>query len=210
MTGANETADVQSILLVEDDNLQARLYQMMLQQLASQEDAPLELVSVEHVETLAETRNAIDTPETDDTTTTETGDCPFDLILLDLNLPDSNRLDTLTSVLEFTHEIPVVILTAMDDTELGQRAVERGAQDFLMKEHVTPRLLGQTVAYAVERQHQRAEIERQRRELALLHWHVRHEYRGDAAVILGWASELTASDPDTQRTIARRSSVGDC
>ncbi|OIB55620.1 response regulator [Natrialba sp. SSL1] len=218
MTAPSAPTDSPSILLVEDDDLQARLYQTMLQQLSKLKDAPLESVAVEHVETLAEARNAIDTPdtpgtpgtpETDDTTAAEKTSRPFDLILLDLNLPDSSRLDTLTSVLEYTHEIPVVVLTAMDDTKLGQRAVEHGAQDFLMKEHVTPRLLGQTVSYAIERQRRRAEIERQRRELALLHWHVRHEYRDDAAVILGWAAELSPSDPDTKRTVSRIIDAGE-
>ncbi|ADD05613.1 receiver box response regulator [Natrialba magadii ATCC 43099] len=225
MTVSDPPPADRSILLVEDDDIQARLYRTMLQQIATLTDTPLESLSVEHVETLAAARDVIESgteadPDIDtdgdtdagadiNTDTEPTTTPPFDLILLDLNLPDSSGLDTLTSVLGYTDEIPVVVLTAMDDTELGQQAVERGAQDFLMKEHVTPRLLGQTVAYAIERQRQRAEIERQRRELALLHWHVRHEYRDDAAVILGWAAELSPSDPDTQRTVSRIVDAGE-
>src|ERR1035437_7093677 len=57
----------------------------------------------------------------------------FDVILLDLNLPDSSELDTLTRIIEVAPEVPIIVLTASNGDEIGLRAVKLGAQDFLQK-----------------------------------------------------------------------------
>ncbi|MCU4925997.1 response regulator [Halobacteria archaeon AArc-dxtr1] len=189
------------ILLVEDDELQARLYRTMLDQGGAQANAPADgRAVVETAGTLEEARESIESAKKD------TG---FDLILLDLNLPDSRKLATLDAILEAVEEAAVVALTEIDDDEIGRRTVERGAQDYLVKDHVTPRLLRQTVTYAVERRSRTVQAERQRRELAMLHWLTRHEIRDDAAVVLGWASELSPSDPNEARTVSRIVDAGE-
>src|SRR4051812_23643756 len=55
----------------------------------------------------------------------------FDIIILDLSLPDSSGLDTFKRMYEHAPEIPIILLTGMDDEDIGINAVKLGAQDFL-------------------------------------------------------------------------------
>lgn len=75
----------------------------------------------------------------------------FDIILLDLGLPDSMGLNTLKKMLGRFPSIPVVILTGLDDEELGFEAVKMGAQDFLIKGQIDSNLLLRTIRYSIER-----------------------------------------------------------
>jgi len=54
----------------------------------------------------------------------------FDIILLDLSLPDSSGFETLEKINQVSHTIPIIVLTGLDDEEVGIKAVHRGAQDF--------------------------------------------------------------------------------
>ena len=54
-----------------------------------------------------------------------------DIILLDLNLPDSSSLDTVTRTGNAAPALPIIVLTANDDAETGVNAVKMGAQDYL-------------------------------------------------------------------------------
>lgn len=74
-----------------------------------------------------------------------------DVVLLDLTLPDSERLETYRAVRNRSPEVPVVVVTGLTESGLGQLAVQQGAQDFLTKGAVTPERLAQTLLYAVER-----------------------------------------------------------
>ncbi|MDY6875830.1 MAG: response regulator [Chloroflexota bacterium] len=75
----------------------------------------------------------------------------FDVILLDLGLPDSQGLDTISKVQAENQETPIVVLTGFDDEEMGVRAMQEGAQDYLVKGEYTCQLLTRSVRYAVER-----------------------------------------------------------
>ena len=75
----------------------------------------------------------------------------FDMVLLDLNLPDSNELPTLTRVLETTRGVPVVVLTATDDDSIGLKAVQSGAQDYLVKGECSGPALDRSIVYSIER-----------------------------------------------------------
>ncbi|MBF0622301.1 MAG: PAS domain S-box protein [Magnetococcales bacterium] len=72
-------------------------------------------------------------------------------ILLDLSLPDSQGLDTVSQVLTHSPEIPVVVLTGLDNETLGDSAVAQGAQDYIVKGELTAQLLKRTLRYAIER-----------------------------------------------------------
>ena len=76
----------------------------------------------------------------------------FDVVLLDLSLPDSFGLDTFMSVHETAPRVPIIVLTSLDDDELAARAVREGAQDYLVKREVDTRLLVRSVRYAIARQ----------------------------------------------------------
>jgi diguanylate cyclase (GGDEF)-like protein len=75
----------------------------------------------------------------------------FDLILLDLSLPDSHGLDTLSQVRLQTADIPIIVFTGHDDDLIGVQAVKAGAQDYMVKGEVTRRVLVRAIRYAIER-----------------------------------------------------------
>ncbi len=76
---------------------------------------------------------------------------PFDVVLLDLVLPDSADLDTLRSVRAAVPDMPVIILTGLDDVSLAAAAVESGAQDYIVKTQANATLLSRSIHYAIER-----------------------------------------------------------
>jgi diguanylate cyclase (GGDEF)-like protein len=75
----------------------------------------------------------------------------FDTVLLDLNLPDSSELLTLARVLEVARGVPVVVLTATDDDEVGLKAAQAGAQDYLVKGRCSASALDRSIVYSIER-----------------------------------------------------------
>ena len=76
----------------------------------------------------------------------------IDLLLLDLNLPDSTGLSTFERFHRAAPELPVVIMTGVDDPTLGQHAVAAGARDVLVKGQIEPSLLARVIQHIVERQ----------------------------------------------------------
>lgn len=75
----------------------------------------------------------------------------FDIVLLDLALPDSFGLDTLKSIIAEARGIPIVVMTSNDDEELGIKAVHLGAQDYIMKLQYDSYSLVKAICFAIER-----------------------------------------------------------
>ena len=75
----------------------------------------------------------------------------IDAILLDLDLPDSQGMVTFDRTYAFAPDVPIVVLTANDDEELGVSTVQGGAQDYLVKDEVSPPVLVRAVRHAIER-----------------------------------------------------------
>jgi glutamate dehydrogenase (NAD(P)+) len=120
------------VLLVEDNPVEARL----IRQLLEGSRAPRF--------------------EVHPTTTLEEGSARLreggiDLILLDLVLPDSQEMETFARMHAHAGEIPIVILSGVDDVRLASRAVESGAQDYLVKGRIHADGLIRSLRYALER-----------------------------------------------------------
>jgi signal transduction histidine kinase len=81
-----------------------------------------------------------------------------DLILLDLNLPDSAGLSTPLRTHAEAPDLPIVILTGLDEQELAFQAVQEGAQDFLIKLDLDSRVLERSINYAIERHRLMAQV----------------------------------------------------
>jgi len=79
-------------------------------------------------------------------------ECAFDVMVLDLNLPDSQGLDTFGRVHEQAPEMPIVVLTGVMDETVAFEAVKGGAQDYLIKGQVDSDLLARAIRYAIERE----------------------------------------------------------
>lgn len=76
---------------------------------------------------------------------------PCDVVLLDLSLPDSHGLETLTRLLEVAPDTAMVVMTGLDDEAIALESVRLGAQDYIVKGQITTQLLVRTIRYAIER-----------------------------------------------------------
>jgi two-component system, cell cycle sensor histidine kinase and response regulator CckA len=86
---------------------------------------------------------------------------PVDAVLLDLNLPDSQGLDTFEKINSAVNQVPIIILTGFSDDTLGLEAVRRGAQDYLTKGKLDGALLTKSISYAIERKKLDEAVKRQ-------------------------------------------------
>jgi diguanylate cyclase len=80
-----------------------------------------------------------------------------DCVLLDLSLPDARWLDGVEALREAAPELPLVVLSGLDDETVAVQAVQRGAQDYLVKGHVDGHIVSRAIRYAIERK--RTELE---------------------------------------------------
>ncbi len=92
----------------------------------------------------------------------------FDIILLDLGLPDSWGLDTFSKINDAFPDLPVIVLTGQDDESLAFEAVRRGAQDYLVKGATNRVLLSKSIRYAIERNRFRMELKKRIAEIKKL------------------------------------------
>jgi serine phosphatase RsbU (regulator of sigma subunit) len=81
-----------------------------------------------------------------------------DVVLLDLSLPDCKGLETLAAVRACAPHLPIVVLTGADDEQLAIEALQRGAEDYLVKTEINGRVLSRAIRYAVERNALRAKL----------------------------------------------------
>ena len=82
----------------------------------------------------------------------------FDVVLLDPNLKDCQGLDSFSRLSTFVPRIPIVVVVGMEDEANAQEAVRRGAQDYLVREQITPHTLAHSLKCAVERHRQLIEL----------------------------------------------------
>jgi two-component system, sensor histidine kinase and response regulator len=109
----------------------------------------------------------------------------FDIVLLDLCLPDSAGPETLARLRQFQPDVPVVVLTGLDDEGVGISAVQMGAQDYLVKGRFPASLLGRSVRYAIERKRAEQSVMAQIRESAIV---------GERGRIAGEIHDILAQD----------------
>ena len=90
----------------------------------------------------------------------------FDVVLLDLGLPDAQGMEALTLIQKASRGVPIVVLTGLDDERFALEAVRAGAQDYLVKgRRFESELLVRTIRYAVLRKRAEEEVRRMNAEL---------------------------------------------
>ena len=99
-----------------------------------------ENLTLAHVKTFKEGKEALQSDDHD-----------FDLILLDLSLPDISGEEVVDRIIHCAADIPVVILTGFTDLTFSRTALAKGASDYLLKDELTPSLLYKSIIYSIER-----------------------------------------------------------
>ena len=120
------------VLLVEDNPADVRLVREMFLDIQASE------FELSHVDTLKAALKALDRYE-------------FDVMLLDLSLPDSEGLNAVNHILNVAPMLPIVVLSGNNDAKLSLQAVQAGAQDYLVKGLGDGNLLSRALRYAIER-----------------------------------------------------------
>jgi DNA-binding NarL/FixJ family response regulator len=134
------------ILLIEDNPFDAYLVEVFLEQGLNMP------VTLAHATGLAAGLSMI-------------GAQAFDVILLDLNLPDSAGLDTFSKVHARVSGVPIVVLSADDEEDAALAAVRMGAQDYLVKGMTDSYLLARSLQFAIERSGRREQYRAERIEI---------------------------------------------
>ena len=75
----------------------------------------------------------------------------FDVILLDLGLPDSQGCETISQMIEIAPDIPIIVLTGKHDEDFSVEVVQKGAQDYLVKTEISAEVLIRSIPYSLER-----------------------------------------------------------
>jgi two-component system, cell cycle sensor histidine kinase and response regulator CckA len=138
--------DIQ-ILLIEDNPGDARLLEEILSEIST---IQCSLTQVERLDLALEYLEVAPSAR-----------LKFNLILLDLSLPDSQGLTTFIKIYEKESSIPIIVLTGLDNETLALSAMQQGAQDYLVKGQVNSDLLGRSIRYAIERKQAEQKIREQ-------------------------------------------------
>jgi signal transduction histidine kinase len=138
-----------NILLVDDDPQDRRLVERILAR--SYAPGPY---SVQPASTMSEAVQCLNRGR-------------YDVVLLDLNLPDSNGIDTVQKARQVNSDAIVVVLTGLDDEETGIEAIKKGASDYLVKGKYLASLLVRTIRYSLERRRMEDQLRKHREYLEL-------------------------------------------
>jgi signal transduction histidine kinase len=136
-----------NVLIVDDDELDKRLVKIVLAKTAS-----LIRFNVESAQTMT---GALERLVKDS----------FEIILLDLNLPDSRGTETVQKIFNAAPNVPIVVLTGLDDENAGLEAIRSGAEDYLVKGDGLEYTLVRTIRYAIERKKAKASVIEAKNEL---------------------------------------------
>jgi signal transduction histidine kinase len=152
------------VLLVEDNPGDARLIRVYLA------EAGMAGFELAHADRLAEGIRQV-------------GETEFDVVLLDLSLPDASGLETITKMHEAAPARPIIVLTGLNDEAVALEAVRRGAQDYLIKGQINSALLVRAMHYAIERKRVLIELQQLNEVKNQLLGMAAHDLRNPLSVI---------------------------
>ncbi len=122
----------------------------------------------------------------------------FDLILLDMGLPDSNGIATLHAILKHAPATAIIVITGLDDEKIGLEAVRQGSQDYLVKGQIESNLLSRALLYAYERKRAEEQVKAALAEKAVLLRELYHRTKNNMQVIASMLALRAAYTDDEQ------------
>lgn len=114
----------------------------------------------------------------------------FDICLCDLQLPDSPIEQTVEWLSSQTHSLPLVILTSLNSIDIAESLLNRGVQDYLAKDELTPRLLHKTCRYAIERWKHQQYVDEHNKDMQAFCSSLSHDFNGHINRIMGVSKAL--------------------
>ncbi len=84
----------------------------------------------------------------------------LDAVLLDLSLPDSTGIGTVSNMRSLSDRLPIIVLTGIDNDEVGEQSIQQGAQEYLAKNELNGRLLSRVIKYAIKRKQMDLKLEK--------------------------------------------------
>jgi PAS domain S-box-containing protein len=121
------------ILIVEDDIVDRKVLQRLLSQ------STLSISDIKSAECLDTALGFLDKDH-------------FDIVFLDLGLPDSQGIESFSAIHAKTPNVPVIVISGLGDEETAVMAVKKGVQDYFVKGQIDSNLLTRAIRYAIERQ----------------------------------------------------------
>ncbi len=131
-----------NVLLIEDQPSQVTLLKLLL------EGQSFFAVRLQVAQTLTQGINRLESDI-------------FDIVLLDLFLPDGKGIESLTTLKQFAPHTPIIVLTVATDLDMGLMALQQGAEDYLVKEHLRESHIARAIIYAQERRKIKRELQLQ-------------------------------------------------
>ncbi len=122
----------------------------------------------------------------------------FDIILLDLSLPDSTPHETLETYTTKFPQLPIVVLTSLADESLVRIAMTSGAQDYIDKSLLRGDVVDRSIRYAIERKRVLGQVERKNRELQHFAYTLAHEVRSPLQIVRTALEEAQLAVADHQ------------
>lgn len=127
----------------------------------------------------------------------------YDIVLLDLNLPDSIGIDTFLRFHSAHPDIPVIVLTGSTDEELALRAVNEGAQDYLFKDDVNERNLGHSIVFGIQRKRIEQQVVEEKRRADLYIDLLTHDIKNLNAAAAGYLQLIEGGDERSRELVTK-------
>ena len=143
MNGSTNDKRKLNVLIIEDDEFVSMIYEDHLE-----EADQIEFTVEKHTEL----EPGLDRLKTES----------FDILLLDLNLPDSDYNNTISTIPSIADRVPIIIMTSTNDEKLALKTMNMGAQDYLNKDKLDKVLFIRSILYAVERQQLKLDLQKEK------------------------------------------------
>jgi signal transduction histidine kinase len=134
---------------------------------------------------------------------------PFDVVLLDLSLPDSHGLATVSQVCTEAPTVPIVILSGLEDESLAIEALQKGAQDYLVKGQVDSNVLVRSIRYAIERSKIRQLLNQKEEQLQIANENLERRVEERTVQLKQANEQLRGLEADLRQALAQEKELSE-